>query len=110
MKNMFFKKYFWSNLLCSFILIIICSLNFFYEISLWILLSGYFGGKIICVIKDWRFLNYDQSYLINGISNILDFKKNIRTLKISSIYALTSSVTTFLRKGDIFYLNYCLYI
>ena len=29
LKELMFKKYFWSNLLCSFILIIICSLNFF---------------------------------------------------------------------------------
>ena len=28
LKELMFKKYFWSNLLCSFILILICSLNF----------------------------------------------------------------------------------
>ena len=49
--------------------------KFFYEISRWILLSGYFGGKIICVIYYGDFLIMTISYLINGIENILDFKK-----------------------------------
>ena len=106
LKNLLFERYFWINLFCSIFLIIVCSFNYISELSIWVLLVGYFGGKLFSVIWEWKIFQYNSRFLIDGFQGLIHYRKNLKAIKNSSIYFTHSSSTTLLRKGDLFYLNH----